>query len=271
MKRFLAFSIIALAISCNNNSDNPDNDPSITPPASGIPAPVQLNFSIISEFPHDTSAYTQGLELYKGKMYESTGDFENSSLRITDHKTGKVIQKHTMGTKEIFGEGITILNDKIYQLTWESNIAYVYDVNNITKPVKTLKWPYDGWGITNNGKDLIISDGSSNLYFVNPEDFTVKSSIAVQTNKGPIDNINELEYVDGVIYANVYTSNIIIKIDPESGHVLGVLYFPENIQKEMLAQNSRTDYFNGIAYDSSSKSFYVTGKRWNKMYELKLN
>lgn len=271
MKIILASALLVSVFACNTNEDKPVIDPSLETPRSAIPRPATMNFNIVSQFPHDTSAYTQGLELYNGKMYESTGDYSNSTLRITDHKTGKVIQKHAMGTNEIFGEGITILNGKLYQLTWESNIVYVYDVNNIKKPIQTLKWPYAGWGITNNGTDLIISDGSSNIYFVNPVDFKVKNTIAVQTDKGALDNINELEYVDGVIYANVYTTNIIVKIDPESGHVKGVLYFPENMRNEELAKNPRTDYFNGIAYDSTSKSFFVTGKRWSRMFEIKID
>ena len=271
MKRFFTLSLLVISISCNNNDSSPDSDPSITPSSNGIKAPATINFTVVSEFPHDTSAYTQGLELYNGKMYESTGDYENSTLRITDHKTGKVEQKHSMGTQEIFGEGITILNGKLYQLTWQSHVVYVYDVNNINKPINTFKWPYDGWGITNNGTDLIISDGSANIYFVNPADFTVKNTVSVQSNEGPIDSINELEYVNGIIYANVYQTDAIVKIDPESGHVTGVLYFPENIRKEMLATNARTDVLNGIAYDSTSNSFFITGKRWSKMFEVKLN
>ena len=270
MKRFFALSLLAFAISCNNNTDT--SAPSIVPvtSGSGIPAPANINFTIISEFPHDTSAYTQGLELHNGKMYEATGDYENSSLRITDHKTGKVEQKHAMGSAKIFGEGITILKDKLYQLTWESNVVYVYDVKNINKPVKTFNWPYEGWGITNNGTDLIISDGSSNLYFVNPDDFKVKNTVGVQTDKGPIDNLNELEYVNGFVYANVYTTNVIVKINPESGHVVGIINFPDYGTQERQ-KNSRVDYFNGIAWDSTSQSFFVTGKRWPKMFEIKLN
>ncbi|RYY46788.1 MAG: glutaminyl-peptide cyclotransferase, partial [Chitinophagaceae bacterium] len=177
-----------------------------------------------------------------------------------------------MGTREIFGEGITILKGKLYQLTWQSNIVYVYDVNNINKPIQTFKWPYEGWGITNNGTDLIISDGSSNIYFVNPEDFKIKNTVGVQTDKGPVDSINELEYVNGVLYANIYLSNMIVKIDPESGHVTGLLNFPANFKAEQDALNPmRADVLNGIAYDSSSNSFFLTGKRWSKMFEVKLN
>lgn len=271
MKRFFVVILLVAGISCNNNTDSPGSDPSITPPASGIPAPANINFTIVSEYPHDTSAYTQGLELYNGKMYEATGDYENSSLRITDYKTGKVEQKHAMGSAKIFGEGITILKNKLYQLTWESNVVYVYDISNINKPIKTFNWPYEGWGITNNGTDLIISDGSSNLYFVNPDDFKIKNTVGVQTDKGPVDNLNELEYVNGFVYANVYTTNVIVKIDPESGHVNGILNFPANFKAAEDAKNPRADVFNGIAYDSTSKSFFLTGKRWSKMFEVQLN
>lgn len=272
MKRFLGFLILVAVISCNDNSDS--YDPSIVPPPSGIAAPAQISYNIIAQHPHDTSAYTQGLELYKGKMYEATGDFENSSLRITDYTTGKVEQIHKMGKPmnagNIFGEGITIFKNKIYQLTWESNIVYVYNINDISKPVKTFKWPYQGWGITNNGTDLIVSDGTSNLYIVNAEDFKVKSTIAVVSNKGPIDNLNELEYVNGFVYANVYETSTIVKIDLESGHVVGVMNFNNLLQQNEYVPG-RTDYFNGIAYDSTSNTMFVTGKRWPKLFEVKMN
>ena len=267
MKRLLHISLFFLALSCTNNG-NPDKDPDIVPSPSGIAAPAAIAYSVIAQYPHDTSAFTQGLELYNGKMYEATGDYQNSSLRITNYKTGKVEQIHAMGTDKIFGEGITILNNKIYQLTWQSNVVYVYDINNINKPLKTFTWPYEGWGITNNGTELIISDGSANLYFVNPQDFKVKNTIAVQTDKGPLDSINELEYINGYVYANVYTTNMIVKIDPESGHVTGLINFPDLLKNE---RTERTAEFNGIAYDSAKNTIFVTGKRWPKLFELKLN
>jgi len=268
MKHFITLLFVLGIISCNN-SDKTDTDPDIIPPPSGIAAPLTLSYNIIAQHPHDTSAYTQGLELYNGKMYEGTGDFKNSSLRITDYKTGKVEQIHAMGTNNIFGEGITILNNKIYQLTWQSNIVYVYDISDITKPIKTFNWPYEGWGITNNGTDLIISDGSANLYFVNPIDFKLKNTIAVQTNLGPLDSINELEYINGFVFANVYQTLNIVKIDPESGHVVGLMKFPDLPQNEKIID--RTDVLNGIAFDSASKTIFVTGKRWPKLFEVRLN
>jgi glutaminyl-peptide cyclotransferase len=268
MKRYSALTILIFFAACNSGDKQADHDDSLTV------APIPLiKYNIMSVYPHDTSAYTQGLEFYNGKLYEGTGDFKNSSLRITDYKTGKVEKKHMMGTDTIFGEGITILKNKIYQLTWRSHIIYVYDIKNIEKPIATFKWPYEGWGLTNNGTDLIISTGSANLYFVNPDDFKVKSTISVNDNGGPIDSINELEYVDGVIYANVYETEFIIKIDPASGHVLGKMDLTGIIQK--FAPNyipePMDEVLNGIAYDSATKKFLVTGKRWPKMFELKVD
>jgi len=269
MKYFFAAFLFLSMTACNNREDT-EIDRELIPQKSGIAAPTAIAYSLVAQHPHDTGSYTQGLELYKGKMYESTGDYENSSLRITEFKTGKVEKKHVMGSDKIFGEGITILDDKIYQLTWQSNMVYVYDVNNIIKPIQTFTWPYEGWGITNNGTDLIISDGSANLYFVNPQDFKVKSTVAVQTNLGPVDNLNELEFIEGSVFANIYTTNKIVRIDPESGHVTGIMEF-KNLLQPTDTIAGRTDYFNGIAYDSSTKTMYVTGKRWPKLFEVKLN
>lgn len=269
MKYFFAALLFLSITACNNTEDKPvDRD--LIPQKTGIAAPVAISYNLVAQHPHDTGSYTQGLQLYKGKMYEASGDYENSSLRVTDYKTGKVEKKHAMGSSTIFGEGITILNDKIYQLTWQSNMVYVYNVNDITKPTQTFNWPYEGWGITNNGTDLIISDGSANLYFVNPQDFKVKSTIAVQTNLGPVDNLNELEFIDGYVFANIYTTEKIVKIDPESGRVTGIMEF-KNLLLPEDSVPGRTDYFNGIAYDSTTKTMFVTGKRWPKLFEVKLN
>ncbi len=269
MKKYSAILGLVILVACNGNGKETEViDESVKP----VPTPV-IPYTIVAEYPHDTSAYTQGLEFHNGKLYEGTGDYETSSLRITDYKTGKVEKKHMMGSNAIFGEGITIFKNKIYQLTWESHVVYVYDVNNIDKPINTFKWPYEGWGLTNNGTDLIISDGSANLYFVNADDFRLKSTLNVSDNSGPIDSINELEYIDGFVYANIYQTDEIIKIDPASGHVVGKMDFPGMKEKFFASQNipGRTDVLNGIAYDSATKKFLVTGKRWPKMFELKLN
>ena len=262
MKKYSAILVLVILAACNGNTYEP-YEPPITP---------VIPYTIMAEYPHDTSAYTQGLEFYKGKLYEGTGDFKTSSLRITDYKTGRVEKKHMMGTDSIFGEGITIFKNKLYQLTWKSKIVYVYDVNNIDKPLKSFTWPYDGWGLSNNGTDLIISDGSAKLYFVNPDDFRLKSTISVTENGSPVYNLNELEYIDGFVFANVYQSEFIVKIDPETGFVVGKIELPGIIQKFAPGYTpDGEEVLNGIAYDSATKKFLVTGKRWPKMFELKLN
>ena len=269
MKRYAIPALICALAACNNgDKKNDEVDNSVKP----IPIPV-INYRIVAQYPHDTGAYTQGLQLYNGKMYEGTGDYQNSSLRITNYKTGKVEKSHNMGSDSIFGEGITILNGKIYQLTWQSHVVYVYDLNNIDKPARTFQWASDGWGITNDGKRLIVSDGTASLYFVNPDDFRTISSIRVIHDSKPIEELNELEYIDGFIYANVYTKDVILKIDPANGHVVGQLdlsglpqkYFPNQIIPD------RTNVLNGIAYDSTSKHLLITGKRWPKLFEVKLD
>ncbi len=266
MRKYLPVLALIVFAACNGDDKNPGGyDPTVeTPKTPAIP------YTIVAEYPHDTSAYTQGLEFHNGKLYEGTGDFTTSSLRITDYKTGKVEKKHMMGTDSIFGEGITIFKGKIYQLTWESNIVYVYDINNIDKPINTFKWPYEGWGLTNNGTDLIISDGSSKLFFVNADDFKLKSTISVTENGSPVYQLNELEYIDGFVFANIYQTDRIVKIDPSSGFVVGKMDFT-GIKEKFFANQitPRTDYFNGIAYDSITKKFLVTGKRWPKMFEVK--
>jgi glutaminyl-peptide cyclotransferase len=274
MKKYLIAALTIIFAACNPNDDGGD-PPEQPPVSSGIAAPTIINATVKAAYEHDPTAYTQGLEFYKGNLYESTGDFENSSLRITDFKTGKVIKKHMMGSKEVFGEGITILNDTIYQLTWESHIVNVYHVSDITKVIKTFKWPNEGWGITNNGTDLIVSTGSANIYFINPTDFRVKTTIVVETDTGTMDRINELEYIDGFIYANRYGENdYILKIDPSTGHVVGKIVIPnleEQYFKGKLKEPQGNEVLNGIAYDPTTKKLYITGKHWPKLFEVSLN
>jgi len=272
MKFYSAILGLILFSACNNTTNDASPTTENTPTLTGIAVPQNINVNIIGVYPHDSSAYTQGLEIHNGKLYESTGDYVNSSLRITDIKTGKIDQKHNMGSANIFGEGITIFNDKIYQLTWKNHLVNVYDVNNIDKPIKTFNWPYEGWGITHNNTDLIISDGTSNLYFVNPDDFKIKSTKQVTDNIGPVRAINELEYLDGFVFANVYGSDYIIKIDPSNGHVVGIINLPGIIQQYAKGFTpNEEEVLNGIAWDSAAKKMYITGKHWPKIFEIIVN
>ena len=270
MRYYLLFYCIFLITGCNNSTNiTPTSDNKLT--MGGIKEPKNILFNITGIYDHDTSAYTQGLEIFKGKMYESTGDYINSSLRITDIKTGKVIQKHMMGSAEIFGEGITIFKDKIYQLTWKNHLINVYDSKNINQPIRTFTWPYEGWGITHNETDLIISDGSANLYFVNPENCSIKTAKQITDHIGPIKSINELEYIDGFIFANVYGSDFILKIDPSNGHVIGMINLPGLIKQYAKGYlPDEEEVLNGIAWDSANKKLYITGKRWPKTFELEI-
>jgi glutamine cyclotransferase len=272
MHKYLFIASFIILTSCTNNEpikDNTEDKPAIS---TGLPVPQNISLNIVGIYPHDDSAYTQGLEIYNGKFYEGTGDYVNSSLRISDIKTGKVEHKHFMGTKNIFGEGITIFNGKIYQLTWQSHIVNVYDINNIDKPIKTFPWPYDGWGITHNATELIVSDGTANIYKVDPETFKIKSTLQINDNTGPVDSINELEMIDGFLFANVYLSDFILKIDPSNGHIVGKIDLPGLIQQHASGYIPKDgEVLNGIAYDSTTRKVYITGKHWPKMFEATFN
>src|SRR5579885_216497 len=203
---FLVF-VLSSFFSCGDKSPDRNEAKEISSTA------PEISFFVQNVYPHDTTAFTQGLQYFNGLLYEGTGDYKNSSVRIVDLKSGKVKEKKLMGTKELFGEGITILNDTVYQLTWKNNVVFVYDVRNIHKTVKTFFWQKEGWGITNDGTNLIISDGSSILYFVDPKTFQIIRSIQVLNANEPIEKINELEFIHSSIYANVFGENIILKID----------------------------------------------------------
>ena len=272
LKSQYLFTVCFLVLLSCNNTTNPSTPVEISSTPSGIAAPINIPFNITAIYPHDTSAYTQGLEIYNGKFYEGTGDYINSSIRITEIQSGKVLQKHLMGSAEIFGEGITIFKDKIYQLTWKNHVINVYDINNINQPIKTFNWPYEGWGITHNDRELIISDGSANLYFVKPEDCSIKTTKQITDNYGPVKSINELEIIDGFIFANIYGSDYIIKIDPSNGHVVGNINLPGIIKQYAKGyQPDDEEVLNGIAWDSASKKMYITGKRWPKIFEMTIN
>lgn len=232
-------------------------------------APEQYSFSTVNSYPHDEHAYTQGLEYHDGFLYESTGERGHSTLRKVELKTGKVIKSISLPDR-LFGEGLTIVDNRIIQLTWEEGIGIVYDKDSFEK-IKEFNYQAskEGWGICYDGERLIKSDGTNRLYILDKDTYAETGKyIDVYDNKGPVDSINELEYIDGKIYANVYMTDKIIIIEPATGQVVGELNMIGLLP--LKDQKANTDVLNGIAYDKKDNRIFVTGKRWNTLFEIKV-
>ncbi|CAA0258345.1 Putative glutamine cyclotransferase precursor [Tenacibaculum maritimum] len=234
--------------------------------------PASYTYRIVNTYPHDVEAYTQGLEFKDGFLYETTGRRGKSSLRKVALETGKVLQKENLDPR-YFGEGMTIFKDKIYWLTWQANRGFIYDFNSFKQ---TGEFKYrksrEGWGLTHNDTELIKSDGTNKIWFLNPEDQREKRNIKVYTNKYPLDKLNEIEYVNGKIYANKWQRNAIVIIDPATGVVDGVADL-SGLKKEMEKTQDLGDedeVLNGIAYDKETNRLFVTGKHWGKLFEIEL-
>lgn len=233
-------------------------------------APEIYTYEIINEYPHDARAYTQGLEFYNDTLYESTGKTGRSSLRKVDFETGKVLQQIDLD-KTYFGEGITILNDKVYMLTWRSGTGFVYNLKDFKK-MDSFQYgkSKEGWGLANDGKKLFKSDGTEKIWFLNSDTLVEEDYIETVTNASINDNANELEYVDGKIYANVYQKSGVMIIDAKSGAMEGVVNFGGLIEKvdHHDSWSEKDNVLNGIAYHPERKTFFVTGKEWNKLFEV---
>jgi glutaminyl-peptide cyclotransferase len=228
--------------------------------------PVQIEYTPGNATPRDSSLYTQGLVIYKGELYHGSGQKKDSRLMKVDIATGKPKSPVVKLGDEYFGEGITILNDTLYQLTWQEHKVFVYTAKDLKK-IKEFPLQTDGWGITTDGKSLIVSDGNSRLYYYSPAGFTLEKKIDI-TNAGALQpNLNELEYINGFIYANNYGFNTIFKIDPATGKVVGFLDLTE-LKKKADARYANAEVLNGIAYDAATGKVYVTGKYWTELYEI---
>lgn len=235
--------------------------------------PKLLKYKIVNTYPHDIHAYTQGFEFHNGTLYEGTGNGagagtgirDTSSIRKTDYKTGKVLKKHIL-PQQYFGEGITILNNKLYQLTWQNNEGYVYNVETFEK-IKTFKYfkNMDGWGLTNDGKNLYMSEGSEKIYILDPETLKEIDYINVYTKHAKIEALNELEWIDGKIWANIYTKDAIAVINLK-GEIEAIVNLAD--LKSKVTQHPDLDYLNGIAYNPETKTIFVTGKNWDKTFEI---
>jgi glutaminyl-peptide cyclotransferase len=226
-----------------------------------------IGFTQEAALPHTVKSYTQGLEILNGKFLESSGKNGESKLSLVDMGTGQVEVKVAYDST-IFAEGCTVLDNKIYVLTWQNKKVFVYDAKNF-KLLKELPLATEGWGITNDGSNLIVSDGSANLTYYDPINMTKIRTVQVEVNRNPVSYINELEMVNGFIYANVYQTTEIVKINPNTGVVVGVLQGRELAQQAKM-QNPQSEEFNGIAYDKSTQHFYLTGKYWPMVYKIKL-
>lgn len=231
-------------------------------------APEIFTYEIINEFPHDKTAYTQGLEFYKDTLYESTGRKGHSSLRKVDYRTGKILQKIAL-EDHYFGEGITILNDKIYQLTWQSGVGFIYDLK-LFKKIDSFQYnqSMEGWGLCNDGTKIFKSDGTEKIWFLNPTTLAEEGYFETVTNTSIFNKANELEYVDGKIYANVYQKESMMIIDAKSGAIEGVVNFGG--LKDKVTQHKDLDVLNGVAYHPERKTFFVTGKNWDKLFEVNI-
>ena len=271
--RYCAIVLLLFALSCSNNSEHAS--PPATPDNAGAMAvPVVISYDVIKEYPHDAGAFTEGLEYRDGYLYESTGEYGTSDIRKVELATGKVITSHKMDDK-YFGEGLTILNNKLYQLTYKEGKGFVYDPQTLKLEQSFSFSAPEGWGMTNNGKELIFDDGTSTLHFLDPVTFRETRVLQVTDEHGPVAEINEPEMIKGFIYANQWKTDLILKIDTGSGRVVGRADLSTLRQRigipPMSGRRGSPELLNGIAYDGANNRIFVTGKNWPKLVEIKLD
>ena len=260
--------VVLSVIGCNDHNDRSAGDSGA---GSSYTIPV-INYGLTATYPHDTTSYTEGFLVHDGKLYESTGyDSLFASTRslfgVVDLKTGKIDVRAELDKQKFFGEGIIFLHDKIYQLTYRTKTGFIYDAKTFKKTGEFSFPSEEGWGMTTDGTSLIMSDGTSAITWLNPVDFKATKTIQVNDESGRLANINELEFINGFIYANVFEQNYIVKIDPATGNVVG------KINLSSLAEEAKQRYpgaqqLNGIAFDSATNKVYVTGKLWPNIYEI---
>ena len=252
---YAVFAALALAVLILGCSDSKSSK-----------APAAYTYQVVNTYPHDPNAFTQGLVFENGLLYEGTGLNGRSTLRKVQLQTGRILKIHKLTTK-FFGEGITIYKDRIIQLTLSSNVGFVYDKDSF-ELLQRFNYPTEGWGITHNGKRIIMSDGSSTLYFLDPETLKQTGRIKVHDKGVPVSGLNELEYVKGQIFANVWPTERIAIIAPRTGQVIGWIHMNGLLSRQDTVEF--VDVLNGIAYDAVNDRLFVTGKFWPKLFEIKL-
>jgi glutaminyl-peptide cyclotransferase len=231
-------------------------------------APKIYTYKIVNTFPHDMKAYTQGLEFYRDTLFESTGQRGQSSLRKVDYKTGKVYQKIDLN-RTYFGEGITVLNDKLYMLTWQANTGFVFNPDNLERlDTFTYQKSKEGWGLCNDGEKLFKSDGTQKIWILDAETLEEQYAIQVCDNKRTYIKANELEFINGKIFANSYQKPSMMIVNPENGALEGIVDFRG--LKEKVTKHPGLDVFNGIAYNATTNTYFVTGKYWDKLFEVEI-
>ena len=266
---FLLMPTLVLIIleACQTNTLNKDPNSE-----TGIPPAQPLSYEIIKIYPHDTTSYTQGLEWNNHIFLEGTGLEGKSIVHLLDSNMKTVGQKVKLD-KSYFGEGTTLFKDKIYQLTWKNHKVFVYDAKSLKK-INEIYWPYEGWGLTHNDTSLIVSTGQSNIYIVDPIHFSIQRTLGVYNQYGYVSNINELEFANGLLYANIYGSNEIIVIDFQTGQVKNTIDFSNLLSKAGVSYDPLSIdagyVLNGIAYQSQKNTFFITGKCWPVLVEVKL-
>jgi glutaminyl-peptide cyclotransferase len=270
----MKISIAAITLSfmltaCNNNDNSSESDKQ--PDEKKVATPV-INYALTASFPHDTTSYTEGFLFHNGLLYESTGYdsvFANtrSLFGSIDVKTGRIDVKAELDKKKFFGEGIVFLNDKIYQLTYRTKIGFIYDAKTFKKSGEFSFPSSEGWGMTTDGVSLIMSDGNNTITYLNPLDFKTVKIVSVTDENGPVMEVNELEYIKGFIYANIYRTNYIIKIDPATGNVVGKINL-QSLADEAKIRYPGSQQMNGIAYDKDADKIYITGKLWPNIYQI---
>jgi glutamine cyclotransferase len=231
-------------------------------PAAG---PRLWTADVVATFPHDPAAFTQGLLVHDGQLYESTGQYGHSSIRRVDLQTGHVEQLMPLSYRH-FGEGMTILGERIYQLTWKSQTALVYDLESF-ELLETQRYTGEGWGLTDDGEALIVSDGSAMLRYYDPDSFELLRTLEVSDEGQRVTRLNELEYIDGEIWANIWYDDRVVRVSPETGEVLAWVDLSHLVPR---VQRSADDVLNGIAYDADADRLFVTGKNWPQLFEIEL-
>ncbi len=228
--------------------------------------PVNYKLKVPQALPHGRNSYTQGLFFHKGVLYESCGQYGESHFKKMELATGKELRRLNFDSR-YFVEGSCVLGDYLYILTWQEHKCFIYNINTLEYLGELWNFT-EGWGLTTNGKELIMSDGSSTIYFLDPNSFAVKSKLTVKLNGKAVNYLNELEYINGEIWANVYGSDYIIIISPQNGAVKGVIDCTNLLPRSL--HTSSTDVLNGIAYNEATKELYLTGKNWPKMYKVEI-